>query len=116
VAPFTDFIPADNARSLRDAMRGRLAEARKEMHDARTHGEIAEARAHLDLCCDLLDALGWNDQEPEADVPVEGVTLALRRHLEIERALADTHDEGQRERAEFMVLVIVAMLELIEPK
>jgi hypothetical protein len=95
-------------------MREQLAIARKQMHEAHTHGEIAEARAHLDLCCDMLDALGWDDREPEVDVPVEGVTAALRGHLEVERRLAATHDTGQRERAEFMVLAIRAMLELIE--
>ena len=79
-------------------MREQLAIARKQLHDAHTHGQMAEARAHLDFTCDLL------------------VRVALRRHLEIERELMDTHDEGQHGRALTMVAVITAMLEMIESK
>ncbi len=111
---FTQFIPAAQARELRAAMRGQLAVARAQVHDAKSSGEMAEARAHLDLVCDMLDALGWEDQ-PEADVPVEGVRDALRRHLAKEHQLADTHDPEQRERALLMAAVIGAMLDQIEP-
>lgn len=112
----TDFIPPDKVRALRDAMRERLAVARRQVHAAQGHDAMAEARAHLDFCCNMLDAVGWDDQEPEPDVPVERVRDALRAHLETERELADTHDEGARERAEVAARLVNALLEVTEPE
>ena len=102
------------ARNLRCGMRERLAVARRQVHEARTPSEVAEARAHLDLCCDMLDALRWDDIEPEPDIAVDAVRNALTHHLEVERALADTHDEDQRGRALEVVAVIKALLGVFE--
>lgn len=108
--PFTHTIPAEGVRGLRSGIRGRLAVAQQQVEDAGSHGERAEGRAHLTFVRDLLDVLGWEDREPEVDVPVEPVRAVLRKHLAKERELADTHDEDQRERAEVMVQAIEHML------
>lgn len=109
-------IPAAGVRALRDAMRGQLVVARQQIHDASNHGEMAEGRAHLNLVCDMLDALGWEDCDPEVDVPVEPVRDALRDHLAKEHELAHTHDPDQRERAIMMTRLIEAVLDAIEPE
>jgi hypothetical protein len=108
-------IPAAGVRELRNDMLDDLAVARARVKDANTPGEIDEARSHLNFVCDLLDALGWEDREPEQDIPVEGIRVVLRHHLEVERELADTHNEDQRARAETMIVVIERLLHAIAP-
>lgn len=108
-------IPAAGVRAFRDAIREQLAVARRQVHDARTHDETAEARAHLNLVCDLLDALGWEDRDPEVAVPVEPIRQALRHHLADTHELTATHDVEQREKAALTARVIEALLDLIDP-
>jgi hypothetical protein len=109
---FTHTIPAEGVRGFRAGMLDSLADARRQVHDAKGHDELDAGRSHLNFVCDMLDALGWDDREPEVGVPVEPVRDALRAHIERERA---RHDAERSEEARIYVKMLENLLAAITP-
>jgi hypothetical protein len=120
--PRLSTIPADSVLRLRQALYTQLAGAAEELARAASRPgrerreECAEQVAHLDLVRGLLDAIGWRERDPEPDIALDlgrhrpTIITALREHLDIERDLVDTHNEGQRERAMTNAAAIEAIL------
>lgn len=111
----THTLPASEIRQFRDTMRESLAEARQQIHDAANPDQLAIGRSHLNFVCDILDALGWDDVDPEVDVPVEGIRVALRGHIARERELTD-HDAYNVEAGRLYVHMMERLLEAITPE
>ena len=111
----THTIPAAEVRRFRDLMRESLAEARKQIHDAENHDKLAIGRSHLNFVCDMLDALGWDDLDPEVDAPVEGIRKALRGHIVRERELMN-HVVYDVEEGRLYLHMLAKLLEAITPE
>lgn len=112
---FTHTIPASSVRQLRHDMLDSLADARRQVHEARSHEDIDAGRSHLNWVCDMLDGLGWDDREPEVDAPVEPIREALRSHIERERPQMESHDADRREGARVYVKMCENLLAAITP-
>jgi CHAD domain-containing protein len=112
---FTHTIPAGSVRQFRRDMLDSLADARRQVHEAQTHEGLDAGRSHLDWVCDMLDGLGWEDKEPEVDVPVDPIREALRRYIERSRPRMESHDAEQREDARVYVKMCENLLAAITP-
>jgi hypothetical protein len=114
-------VPATALGALRGAFEELLTGCIEDMAMAARGPALAAALSEFDTARSLLDDVGWEAREPEADVELDlghgrdcSVVKALCDHLDTQRDLADTQDECQRCRAETAASSLELLLTVIE--
>lgn len=114
-------VPASTLDVLRDALLELLTGCIEDMATEARTPKFPETLAAFDMARSLLTDVGWEPRDPEADVELylgrgrdRAVVKALRDNLDTQRYLTDTHDDGQRGRAEAAVANLKLLLSRIE--
>jgi hypothetical protein len=119
-------IPAQAVLLLHEALYMQLGDVAEELATAarppgrEASGEWLKAVARFDRTRILLDAIGWNEDDPERDAEIDlnrhrqVIVAALTDELSVEHDLMDTDDQRQRERAETNAAVAERFLAELE--